>query len=90
MAPSVRRRSPAFLPPAHDPKALSWILRRAVRRYRAPVAAALMRRYRRSNPGIGLGDYLVAATALVEGLELATLNVRHFPMIEGITPPFPV
>jgi hypothetical protein len=49
-----------------------------------------MRRYRRSNPGIGLGDYLVAATALVEGLELATLNVRHFPMIEGISPPFPV
>jgi predicted nucleic acid-binding protein len=54
------------------------------------TAADLMRRYRRSNPGIGLGDYLVAATALVEGLELATLNVRHFPMIEGITPPFPV
>jgi predicted nucleic acid-binding protein len=54
------------------------------------TAADLMRRYRRSDPGIGLGDYLVAATALVEGLELATLNVRHFPMIEGITPPFPV
>jgi predicted nucleic acid-binding protein len=54
------------------------------------TAADLMRRYRRSNQGIGLGDYLVAATALVEGLELATLNVRHFPMIEGIAPPFVV
>jgi len=47
------------------------------------TAADLMRRYRRSNPGIGLGDYLEAATALVEGLELATLNVRHIPMIAG-------
>ena len=51
-------------------------------------AAALMRAYRRSHPGIGLGDYLVAATAQVEGLELATLNVRHFPMFPGLEAPF--
>jgi DNA-binding MarR family transcriptional regulator len=31
------------LPPAHDPLALSWLLRRAVRRYAAPVAEALDR-----------------------------------------------
>ncbi|MBV8928306.1 MAG: VapC toxin family PIN domain ribonuclease, partial [Mycobacteriaceae bacterium] len=37
---------------------------------------------------IGLGDYLVAATADVKGLELATLNVRHFPMYENLQPPF--
>ncbi len=43
-------------------------------------ACELMRTYRRSHSGIGLGDYLIAATAVTEGLELATLNLRHFPM----------
>jgi predicted nucleic acid-binding protein len=38
---------------------------------------------------IGLGDYLIAATALTEGLELATLNVRHYPMFPGLARPFP-
>jgi predicted nucleic acid-binding protein len=47
-----------------------------------------MRRYRRSHTGIGLGDYLVAATADVAGLELATLNVKHFPMFDGLRPAF--
>jgi predicted nucleic acid-binding protein len=51
-------------------------------------AAEFMRAYRRSHQGIGLGDYLIAATADVEGLDLATLNVRHFPMIEDLEPPF--
>ncbi|HET6952662.1 MAG TPA: type II toxin-antitoxin system VapC family toxin [Acidimicrobiales bacterium] len=51
-------------------------------------AGELMRRYRRSHTGIGLGDYLIAATADVRGLELATLNVRHFPMFTGLRPPF--
>lgn len=53
-------------------------------------AGELMRTYRRSHAGIGLGDYLVAATAEVEGLELATLNVKHFPMFPGIGAPFEV
>src|SRR5487761_1442283 len=43
-------------------------------------AATLMQQYRRSHSGIGPGGYLIAATALTEGLELATLNVRHYPM----------
>lgn len=51
-------------------------------------AGELMRRYRRSHVGIGLGDYLVAATAQTQGLELATLNVRHYPMFDGLCPPF--
>jgi predicted nucleic acid-binding protein len=37
---------------------------------------------------IGLGDYLIGATADVEGLELATLNVRRFPMIKDLQAPF--
>jgi len=52
-------------------------------------AATLMREYRRSHTRIGLGDYLIAATALTEGLELATLNVRHYPMFPGLARPFP-
>jgi predicted nucleic acid-binding protein len=51
-------------------------------------AAELMRTHRRSHVGIGLGDYLVAATAQIEGCELATLNIRHFPMFPGLQPPF--
>lgn len=51
-------------------------------------AGELIRRYQRSHPGIGLGDYLVAATADVKGLQLATLNVRHFPMFDDLQPPF--
>jgi DNA-binding MarR family transcriptional regulator len=42
MAGSVRRARPGSgLPPASDPQALSWLLRRSVRRYAAPVAEAL-------------------------------------------------
>lgn len=54
----------------------------------ARSAADLMRRYRRSRNNIGLGDYLIAATADVKGLHPATLNVRHFPMFEDLRPPF--
>jgi predicted nucleic acid-binding protein len=51
-------------------------------------AATLMQEYRRSDSGIGLGDYLIAATALTEGLELATLNIRHYPMFPELARPF--
>jgi len=51
-------------------------------------AGELMRQYRRSHSTVGLGDYLIAATAEIEGFELATLNVRHFPMFDGLHPPF--
>lgn len=51
-------------------------------------AAEFMRQYRQSHSGIGLGHYLIAATAIAEGLQLATLNIRHFPIFEGIEPPF--
>lgn len=51
-------------------------------------AGALRRRFRRSHAAIGLVDFLVAATARVHGMELATLNTKHFPMFEGLQPPF--
>jgi len=53
-------------------------------------AGELMRRYRRSHAAIGIADYLIAATAEVRGLELATLNARHFPMFKGLRAAFRV
>lgn len=53
-------------------------------------AGEFMRRYRRSHTGIGIADYLIAATADIRGAELATLNVRHFPMFTRLAPPFRV
>lgn len=48
-----------------------------------------LRRFRRTHPGIDLADYLIAATAEEEGAELVTLNVKHFPMLKGLRPPWP-
>ncbi|WP_120006109.1 type II toxin-antitoxin system VapC family toxin [Nesterenkonia muleiensis] len=53
-------------------------------------AGELQRQYRRSHSGIGISDYLIAATALHSGLELVTLNIKHIPMFSGLTPPFTV
>ena len=47
-----------------------------------------MREFRRSHAGIGIADYLIAATAETHDARLATLNVRHFPMFDGLEPPF--
>lgn len=38
--------------------------------------------------GISLPDALVAATAYLEGAELKTLNVKHYPMFEDIEPAY--
>lgn len=54
----------------------------------ARQAGEYMRQFRRGHNGIGLGDYLIAATAGVRGVPLATLNVRHFPMFAGLSAPF--
>lgn len=53
-------------------------------------AGELQRTHRQPHPGIGLADYLIAATADVGGLELATLNVKHFPMFKRLRAPFEV
>lgn len=53
-------------------------------------AGELARSYRRSHAAISIADYLIAATALVTGAELATLNVRHFPMFSDLRPPFAI
>ena len=50
-------------------------------------AGELGRSYRRSHPSIGTPD-IVAATAQVMRLPLATTNVRHFPMFRRLRPPY--
>lgn len=51
-------------------------------------AGEYLRAFRRSHPRIDLVDYLVAATAALHGAQLATLNVRHFPMVAGLRAPW--
>jgi predicted nucleic acid-binding protein len=33
-------------------------------------------------------DYVIAATAEIQGAELLTLDVEHFPMVPGLEPAF--
>jgi predicted nucleic acid-binding protein len=51
-------------------------------------AGDLGRRWRRSHSGIGVADLAIAATAEHLGAGLATRNVKHFPMFEGLRPPY--
>lgn len=38
--------------------------------------------------GVGLADGLIAATAETHDAELKTLNIKHYPMIKGLEPPY--
>jgi predicted nucleic acid-binding protein len=51
-------------------------------------AGELGRRWERHLPGISLADLVVAATAKQLDADLATTNVRHFPMFQGLQPPY--
>jgi predicted nucleic acid-binding protein len=52
------------------------------------LAGDLGRQYRRSHQGIGPADLVVAATTQWLASELATHNVKHFPMFPGLRPPY--
>jgi predicted nucleic acid-binding protein len=65
--------------------AVSWV---SVGEDVARAAGELARKYRRANSGIDAADYLIAATALLLEAELLTTDVRHFPMLEGLRPPY--
>lgn len=54
----------------------------------ARQAAAFARTYRAHNTGIDAADYLIAATATLLDAPLLTTNVRHFPMLEGLSRPY--
>jgi predicted nucleic acid-binding protein len=51
-------------------------------------AGELGRRWDRHRPGISLADLVIAATAEQVDAELATANVRHFPMFEALQAPY--
>jgi hypothetical protein len=51
-------------------------------------AGGLLRRDYGKSHGLGIADAIVAATAQAEKAELRTLNVKHFPMIEGLQPAY--
>jgi predicted nucleic acid-binding protein len=36
--------------------------------------------------GVGLADAIIAATCETENAKLKTLNIKHYPMIKGLTP----
>ena len=65
--------------------AVSWI---AVGEDVARAAGELAREHRRAHSGIDDADYLIAATALILEADLLTTNVRHFPMLPGLQPPY--
>ena len=77
-------------PDERDPMAqlfeiLSWV---EVDIAVADAAGALAGRYQRSHSGIDTTDYVIAAAALSIGARLVTLNVRHYPMFEGLEPAY--
>ncbi|NUR77969.1 MAG: type II toxin-antitoxin system VapC family toxin [Thermoleophilia bacterium] len=65
--------------------AVSWV---AVGEDVARAAGELARKHRRAHSGIDDVDYLIAATALLLEADLLTTNVRHFPMLPGLQPPY--
>ncbi len=54
----------------------------------ARAAGSLVRAHRLGHSGIDAADYVIAATALVLDAQLLTTNVRHFPMLAGLTSPY--
>ncbi len=53
----------------------------------AELSGNLMRRFRRSH-GLTTPDSLIAATAIHHKLQLATLNLKHFPMFPDLRRPY--
>ena len=53
----------------------------------AELAGLFSRDFRPSH-GCGLADCLVAGTAQLHGLSLATLNSKHFPMLKDVIVPY--
>jgi predicted nucleic acid-binding protein len=64
---------------------LRWV---GVDEHVARRAGELGRRYRRSHSGLGIVDFVIAATAQLLEAELATGNTRHYPMFAGLRPPY--
>lgn len=53
----------------------------------ARVAGQYVRQYGKTY-SIEIPDALIAATCSVHQSELSTMNIRHYPMFKGLTPPY--
>jgi predicted nucleic acid-binding protein len=51
-------------------------------------AGELGRSWRASHPGIDTAGLAVAATSELSGRSLATTNLKHYPMFEGLERPY--
>ena len=51
-------------------------------------AAGLYKRDFGKSHGVGLADAVIAASCQAERAALKTLNVKHYPMIRGLTPAY--
>jgi predicted nucleic acid-binding protein len=65
-------------------RVIDWV---ALDEVTARRAGALGQQWRASH-AIGTADLIIAATAEELGSELATSNVRHFPMFPTLAPPY--
>lgn len=54
----------------------------------AKIGGLYKRQYGGSH-GVGLADAIIAASAKVENASLKTLNLKHYPMVEGLVPAYP-
>jgi len=54
----------------------------------AEIAGELGRQWLPGNRGIDAADLAIAATAISLEARLLTRNVKHFPMFEGLAPPY--
>jgi predicted nucleic acid-binding protein len=52
------------------------------------VRGGYLKRHYGPSHGISLADALIAATAIEKGFGLATLNVKHFPMLDNLEPAY--
>ena len=64
---------------------VSWV---PVNEAIARRAGELGRKWRRSHPGIGVADLAIAATVEHIDTALATRNLKHFPMFQGLSAPY--
>jgi len=51
-------------------------------------AGGLYKRNYGKSHGVGLADAILAATCEIQNAELKTLNIKHYPMIKGLTPAY--
>lgn len=54
----------------------------------ADAAGQLAHKYLKSHPGVDTVDYIVGAAAQARDADLATTNIKHFPMFSDLKKPY--